>query len=77
MSGTIAHFRCYSLQSFPSRLSAESAAVAVFLSLYINAKLKTFADFSSNCWSVAFAILPLLMATVLSAALWVRHVSTA
>jgi diacylglycerol diphosphate phosphatase/phosphatidate phosphatase len=57
---------CHSLQSFPSGHSAASFAAAIFLSLYLNAKLKTFADFESNTWSVFITIITLIDASLIA-----------
>jgi hypothetical protein len=52
------------LQSFPSGHSASYFAGFVFLSLYLNAKLKVFADYQPALWKLMLFHLPFVAATV-------------
>ncbi|KAI0394959.1 PAP2 superfamily-domain-containing protein [Xylariaceae sp. FL0594] len=53
------------MQSFPSGHSTTTWAAAVFLALYLNAKLKVFADRHTPGWKLVVVILPLLAGTLL------------
>ncbi|KAH8926813.1 PAP2-domain-containing protein [Atractiella rhizophila] len=58
-----------SLESFPSGHSTAAWAGFVFLSLYFNGKLKTFADYRPHYWKMVFFFAPLLGACLISGAL--------
>ena len=64
----------HSMQSFPSGHSANSFAAAVFLTLYMNAKLKTIGDHASHYWTFLLTITPLVLASVLAALMYITHV---
>ncbi|KAJ6256474.1 hypothetical protein Dda_8336 [Drechslerella dactyloides] len=59
----------WALESFPSGHVATSFAAAVYLSLYINAKLKVFADHRSNPLIIFFFLMPLTLATLMGGAI--------
>ncbi|KAL3425821.1 pap2 superfamily protein [Phlyctema vagabunda] len=61
------------LQSFPSGHTANSFAVALFLALYMNAKLKPFADYGADFWAYMVTILPLLCASLISGSMFISH----
>jgi hypothetical protein len=63
-----------SLQSFPSGHSAATSASSLFLSVYLNAKQMTFADFESNSWSVFITIIPLIGASLTTGTLQLKNV---
>ncbi|KAI9678163.1 MAG: hypothetical protein M1817_006108 [Caeruleum heppii] len=63
----------YGLQSFPSGHTAAAFAAAVFLSLYVNAKFKCFADYSAHFWKYMVCLVPLIGAALISGGLWVDH----
>jgi hypothetical protein len=63
------------MQSFPSGHAASSFAAALFVTLYMNAKLKTFADFESTSWSIVFTLAPLVLAFAIAGGLVLEHVS--
>jgi len=58
----------WALESFPSGHVATSFAAGVYLSLYINAKLKVFADYRSSPLTVVFCLGPLTLATLMGGA---------
>lgn len=60
-----------SLESFPSGHSTAAFAGFVFLSLYLNAKLKVFADYHPALWKLAAVWAPVLAATLIAGALTV------
>jgi len=64
-----------SLQGFPSGHSASSFAAAVFLSLYLNAKLKVFSDHASEFWAFIVILLPLIGASLVSGSMYTSYVS--
>ena len=55
------------LDSFPSGHAACSSASAVFLTLYLNGKAKTFADHTAPFCIVVLTLLPLLGAGIIAA----------
>ncbi|RDW62705.1 hypothetical protein BP5796_11007 [Coleophoma crateriformis] len=61
------------LQSFPSGHTANSFAVALFIALYLNAKLKPFADYGADFWSYIVTILPVLCASLISGSMLISH----
>ena len=65
------------LQSFPSGHAGIAFAVGVFLSLYLNAKLKAFADYHTSLWKVVVVLLPLVSAALIAGGLMIDHVSLA
>jgi hypothetical protein len=64
-----------SLQGLPSGHSASSFAAAVFLSLYLNAKLKVFSDHAAEFWAFMVILLPLIGASLVSGSMYTSHVS--
>ena len=65
-----------SLQAFPSGHASSSFAAAVFLSLYLNAKLKVFSDHASHFWAFMVVLTPLILASLVSGSMLTSHVST-
>ena len=65
----------HAMQSFPSGHSGMAFAVGVFLSLYLNAKLKSFADYHTSFWKVLVVLIPLLGAMLVAGGLMVDKVS--
>ncbi|KAJ3167994.1 hypothetical protein HDU88_001941 [Geranomyces variabilis] len=58
-----------SLESFPSGHSTAAWAGFLFLSLYINGKLKIFANYRPHMWKLVLFFAPLLGATLITASL--------
>jgi len=58
-----------SLESFPSGHTTAAFAGFVFLSLYLNAKLKVFSNYHPALWKLALVMAPLLGATLIGGAL--------
>ena len=54
------------MQSYPSGHTANSFAAACFLSLYLNAKLKAFADSQTHFWKAILVVAPLIAAAVIA-----------
>jgi diacylglycerol diphosphate phosphatase/phosphatidate phosphatase len=52
------------LESFPSGHTTSAFAGAVFLSLYLNAKLKLLANYQPQFWKLIVVLAPLLGATI-------------
>ncbi|KAI1388378.1 acid phosphatase/Vanadium-dependent haloperoxidase [Hypoxylon trugodes] len=52
------------MQSFPSGHSTTTSAAAVYLSLYLNAKLKVFANYHPSMWKLILFYCPILGATL-------------
>jgi len=63
------------MQSFPSGHTASAFAAGVFLALYLNSKLKAFADHSTHFWIFCVVIVPILGACLVGATQYVAHVS--
>lgn len=63
------------LQSYPSGHTATIFTVMVFLSLYLNAKFKAFADFNTGFWKMLFVIAPVMAAVFASGTLFIDGVS--
>ena len=63
------------LQSFPSGHSGSAFAAGVFLSLYLNAKLKAFADYHTSFLKLLMVLSPLIGATFIAGNLMIDHVS--
>ncbi|KAF8858904.1 PAP2-domain-containing protein [Acephala macrosclerotiorum] len=61
------------LRGLPSGHAASSFAAAVFLSLYLNAKLKLFSDFAPRTLGLAGLVTPLLLASLMSGSQYVTH----
>ncbi|KAK7757360.1 hypothetical protein SLS62_000372 [Diatrype stigma] len=61
------------LQSFPSGHATTIFAGMVFLSLYLNAKLKVFADHHAPLWKLVALWLPVLGACLVAGSLTVDH----
>jgi len=64
-----------SLQAFPSGHASSSFAAAVFLSLYLNSKLKVLSDHSSPFWALMAMLTPLILASLVSGSMYTSHVS--
>ncbi|KAI9767837.1 MAG: hypothetical protein M1835_006989, partial [Candelina submexicana] len=64
----------YALHSFPSNRTAVAFAAAVFLALYINAKLKVFADYGSRLWKQILVLNPILGAGMIGGGLIIDRV---
>jgi membrane-associated phospholipid phosphatase len=64
------------LQAFPSGHAASSFAAAIFLALYLNAKLKVFSDYASDFWAFIVTLAPLILASLVSASMYTSHVGT-
>lgn len=58
-----------SLESFPSGHSTAAFAGFVFLSLYLNAKLKVFSNYHPAMWKLIVVYAPILGATLIAGAL--------
>lgn len=65
-----------SLQGFPSGHTSSAFAAATFLTLYLNGKLKTFADYASDFWVIIITIIPLILASLVAGAQYTSHVSS-
>lgn len=63
----------YALQSMPSGHSTAAFASLLYLSLYLNGKLKIFSNYRPQYWKVALFYAPLLGAVLLSASLTIDH----
>lgn len=61
------------MQGFPSGHTTTMVAAIVFLCLYINAKLKVFANYHTPLWKLVALILPLLGAVLLCGTLIIDH----
>ncbi|KAI0596106.1 acid phosphatase/Vanadium-dependent haloperoxidase [Biscogniauxia sp. FL1348] len=57
------------LQSFPSGHSTTITAAAVYLFLYLNAKLKIFANYHAPMWKLVLLYCPILMAVLVCGSL--------
>jgi membrane-associated phospholipid phosphatase len=64
-----------SLQAFPSGHASSSFAAAIFLALYLNAKLKVFSDHASPFWAFMVMLTPLILASLVSGSMYTSHVS--
>ncbi|KAI1505778.1 phosphatidic acid phosphatase type 2/haloperoxidase [Biscogniauxia marginata] len=58
-----------SLESFPSGHTTAAFAGFVYLSLYLNAKLKVFANYHPSMWKLIIIYIPILGATLIGGAL--------
>lgn len=58
-----------SLESFPSGHSTAAFAGFVYLSLYLNAKLKVFANYHAAMWKMVVIYIPILGAVLIAGAL--------
>ncbi|TVY82623.1 Lipid phosphate phosphatase [Lachnellula suecica] len=61
------------MQTFPSGHAANSFAGATFISLYLNAKLKVFADHASSMSALLVTIAPLIGATLVSGSMYISY----
>ncbi|KAE8445661.1 hypothetical protein EG329_012958 [Mollisiaceae sp. DMI_Dod_QoI] len=61
------------LRGFPSGHAATSFAAAVFLALYLNAKLKLFSDLAPGVLDLAAIVAPLFIASLISGSQYVTH----
>lgn len=64
-----------SLQTFPSGHAASSFAAAVFVTLYLNARLKVLSDQARDVWAFMVVLAPLTLASLVSASMYTSHVS--
>ncbi|KAI1813633.1 PAP2 superfamily-domain-containing protein [Poronia punctata] len=53
------------MQSFPSGHSTTTFAAAIYLSLYLNSKLKVFGNYHTSLWRLVVVLLPILAAVLL------------
>ncbi|KAF3275064.1 hypothetical protein TWF970_007506 [Orbilia oligospora] len=65
----------WGLESFPSGHVATACGAAVFLSLYLNAKLKIFADYRANPLLIVLCLSPLVLAVLMAGAISIDMVS--
>ena len=63
------------LQSFPSGHAGTAFAAGVFLSLYLNAKLKALADYHTSFLKLLVVLSPLIGAMLMAGNLMIDHVS--
>lgn len=63
------------LESFPSGHTGSAFTVAVFLALYLNSKLKAFADFHTGFWKMVVIMGPVLGAVFVAGILIIDGVS--
>jgi len=63
-----------SLQGFPSGHAANSFASAIFLVLYMNGKLKAFADYAADFWVLVVTLTPLIGASLIAATMYTSYV---
>ncbi|KAL2071524.1 hypothetical protein VTL71DRAFT_12759 [Oculimacula yallundae] len=61
------------IQGFPSGHTTSAFAAAMFLTLYLNAKLKAFADHASEFWVFIVTILPLLLASLIGGSMYITY----
>lgn len=61
------------MQGFPSGHSTTMVAAMVYLFLYLNAKLKVFANYHTPLWKLVALVLPLLGAVLLCGTLIIDH----
>jgi diacylglycerol diphosphate phosphatase / phosphatidate phosphatase len=48
------------MQSFPSGHTGSALSIGVFLTLYLNAKLKAFSDYQTSHWKMIVVLFPLI-----------------
>lgn len=63
------------VQSYPSGHTGTVFTVMVFLSLYLNAKFKAFADFNTGFWKMLIVMSPVIAAIFTSGTLYIDGVS--
>jgi diacylglycerol diphosphate phosphatase/phosphatidate phosphatase len=68
-----ARFINRSLQGFPSGHAGSAFASAIFLTLYLNAKLKVCSDHAPDFWALIITTTPLLGASLLSGSMYITH----
>ncbi|KAK0108432.1 hypothetical protein ONS95_003236 [Cadophora gregata] len=61
------------IQGFPSGHTTSAFAGAMFLTLYLNAKLKAFADHASEFWVFIVTIMPLLLASLIGGSMYISY----
>ncbi|KAH7419827.1 phosphatidic acid phosphatase type 2/haloperoxidase [Cadophora sp. MPI-SDFR-AT-0126] len=61
------------IQGFPSGHTTSAFAGAMFLTLYLNAKLKAFADHASEFWVFIVTITPLLLASLIGGSMYISY----
>ena len=60
---------------FEGEHSIQAFCVGVFLSLYLNAKLKAFSDYHTSSWKLIVVMIPLLGAILIAASVIMDHVN--
>lgn len=63
------------VQSYPSGHTGTAFTVMIFLSLYLNAKFKAFADFNTGFWKMLAVMSPVMAAIFTSGTLFIDRVS--
>lgn len=63
------------LQSYPSGHTGTAFTVMIFMSLYLNAKLKAFADFNTSFCKILLVMAPVIAAVFVSGTLLIDGVS--
>ncbi|PBP18364.1 phosphatidic acid phosphatase beta [Diplocarpon rosae] len=58
---------------FPSGHTTSAFASSMFLSLYLNAKLKAFGDHASEFWVFVVTIIPLLLASLIAGSMYISY----
>ncbi|PVH80782.1 PAP2-domain-containing protein [Cadophora sp. DSE1049] len=61
------------IQGFPSGHTTSAFAGAMFLTLYLNAKLKAFADHASEFWVFIVTVMPLLLASLIGGSMYISY----
>ncbi|KAG4429791.1 hypothetical protein IFR05_014727 [Cadophora sp. M221] len=61
------------IQGFPSGHTTSAFAAAMFLTLYLNAKLKAFADHASEFWVFIVTIMPLFLASLIGGSMYISY----
>lgn len=64
----------FRLESFASGHTSTAFAVGVFLALYLNAKLKAFADYSAVFWKFMVVLFPIIGAMMIGGNLTIDKV---
>ncbi|KAH7350965.1 phosphatidic acid phosphatase type 2/haloperoxidase [Rhexocercosporidium sp. MPI-PUGE-AT-0058] len=61
------------IQGFPSGHTTSAFAAAMFLTLYLNAKLKAFADHASEFWVFIVTLMPLFLASLMGGSMYISY----
>jgi len=64
----------FAMEAFPSGHTASAFVVGVFLSLYLNAKLKAFSDYHTSFWKMMIVMIPTVVALIAASTLTIDHV---